>query len=67
MVIIPSSNLNSWTFPSANRTQTVEFPITATVTFVEVIPDTVAEFVPGAPPVFPKFPRDLLYPLYIDS
>ena len=57
----------TWHFPSTNRSSTGFFPVTASVTFVEHDADDLTDFVPGAPPLFPKFPRDLLYPLYIDT
>lgn len=64
---VVSYDRTTWTFPSPNRDATAAFPMSAAVTFVEHAPELVTEFVPDGPPIFPKFPRDILYPLYIDN
>jgi hypothetical protein len=64
---VASYSTATWRFPSTNRSSTHRFPVTASVTFVPAAMDEVEEYVPGAPPLFPRFPRDLLYPLYIDT
>jgi tectonic-1/3 len=53
-----------WVFASENDTAVQHFPVRVAVTFINLAPGALTDFVPESPPLLPKFPRDVLYPLY---
>lgn len=55
----------AWEFPRADGSGTASFPVTVTATFVHMEDQALEAYTPSAPPVLPRLPRDVLYPLYI--
>lgn len=62
-----SYTTSTWQFNKEDPTTSQLFPVFATVSFLHVQPSGLKEYVPVSPPLLPKFPNDLLYPLYIES
>ena len=58
---------STWQFTGEDSSVAQRFPVFATATFIHVPIDGLHEYTPSAPPLLPKFPNDLLYPLYIQS
>lgn len=58
---------STWQFTGEDATTPQLFPVFATASFIHVPHEGLEEYVPQAPPLLPKFPNDLLYPLYIES
>lgn len=58
---------STWQFTASDTSTAQLFPVFATVSFIPLANDGATEYVPSAPPLLPKFPYDLLYPLYIES
>jgi len=62
-----SYTTHAWSFLSADPTTTQYFPLVISVRFVHIPIDGTVDYVPDSPPLLPKFPSDLLYPLYIEN
>jgi len=56
----------TWQFTADSANTVQPFPLLATVTWMK-FPTAFANFVPPGPPIFPRFPSDVLYPLYIPN
>lgn len=57
----------TWRFTHADATASQLFPVFAAVSFIHLPATGASDYTPSAPPLLPKFPSDLLYPLYIEN
>mmetsp|Transcript_22034 Transcript_22034/g.43794 ORF Transcript_22034/g.43794 Transcript_22034/m.43794 type:complete len:719 (+) Transcript_22034:24-2180(+) len=62
-----SFGTGSFAWTSLDRVSPQRFPISTTVTFIPYQFDSLEEFIPGTPPIYPFLPADVLYPLYIEK
>jgi hypothetical protein len=58
---------STWRFTHSDPTVAQLFPVFAAVSFIHLPAAGASYYTPGAPPLLPKFPYDLLYPLYIEN
>ncbi|GAB5367975.1 hypothetical protein AAMO2058_001278100 [Amorphochlora amoebiformis] len=56
----------TWTFGGTDSTVAEDFLVFATADFYSIADDPSVD-TPKPPPLFPKFPHDVLYPLYTDG
>jgi hypothetical protein len=61
------SSTDTWQFTLESPAAAQQFPILTTVTFVPYPASAISELIPPNPPAFPKLPRDVLYPFYVDG
>lgn len=58
---------STWVFRGETATKPEMFPVFASVSYVYVPISGLEVYTPTSPPLLPKFPNDLLYPLYIEN
>lgn len=62
-----SYSTSTWVFRGEDSTVPELFPLVVSVSFVHVPISGLEVYTPSSPPLLPKFPNDLLYPLYIEN